>query len=126
MTDYAREKYYDALIAALRVTLMLDSGDTGTRPNTETAESNGPPAVSRPFRPGSHWVPYWPRGADSPSPLAPTSPSWDGFHFVDIARLGDAALIAFRWRETGDEIFVYVYDLGEFGRRSIPADFAAS
>ncbi len=55
---------------------------------------------------------------------SPRIPSWAGFRFVDIARLGDSVFIAFHWHETGDQTFIYVADLGDFIDRDMSASVA--
>lgn len=39
---------------------------------------------------------------------------------VNIIRLDNFLLIAFRWRETGDEVFVYTVDLRTFVEEPYP------
>jgi len=65
-----------------------------------------------------------PPGQWEPVPLDEQVDSWDGFQFVDIARLGDVAFIAFRWRATGAETFVHSVDLRWFLDRDTPVHMA--
>ncbi len=49
--------------------------------------------------------------------------AWNGFEFVDVARLQDSVLVAFRWFETGDRTFVYTADLASLSANNYPVDF---
>ncbi len=106
MNDTTYEQFYDEVLARMRTTLILSSGDTGTLPTITLEEAQAIAAAqSLATPPPGHW--------ESVSPGEQVA-SWDGFQFVDIARLGNVALIAFRWRETGAETFVHSVDLQDF------------
>ncbi len=104
MTNDNYEQFYNEVISALRTTLIQSSGDTGTRPSTIRGDI---PSFHSPNK-------------------QPSGPPWDGFHFVELTRLGDHVFIAFRWRETGGDVFVYVTDMRDHIDRAHPAEFAST
>ena len=69
-------------------------------------------AVTQVYYPASH---YLGPGINVPTAIGA------GCEIVNIARLGDFALIAFHWYETADETYVRVVNLRDFADR----DFAA-
>ena len=113
------EQFYDDVVAALRITFTQVSGESWTPPPKRPAEHAA--TRSAVFSPASgRWVAFNPRlrkpgpARSTASLRSPFQPSWIGFQLVDIARLGDVVLTAFRWRETADEIFVSLTSLREF------------
>ncbi len=113
------EQFYTDLLTALRVSLTQVSGDAWTPPppmdETKKAKIAKLLAKLPPEQRGM--IPLNPKTSELQEIrdlLPPHQPSYTGFQLVDIARLGTFALIAFRWRETGDEIFVYTIDLHPF------------
>ena len=115
------EQFYTDLLTALRVSLTQVSGDAWTPPAPidGTKKARIAELLAK--------LPHTQSKAISLNPISPEKqairdllpphqPSYTGFQFVDIARLGTFALIAFRWRETGDEIFVYTSDLYPFAK----------
>lgn len=122
------ERFYDDVVAGLHLALTRDSGGTGTLPGA-TDVATGRPLPTMPSQPGGAWCiavpdPNAPKPPDRARPFL--VPPWDGFQFVAIARLADVALVAFRWRETGEEIFVRTLSLRSFIDRRIPAELAVT
>jgi hypothetical protein len=107
------EDFYDRVIAAIRDTLLQASKWTWSPPppiDWEKLQKILPSSKGR-------WIPNFPRSPELQAArqlLPPYQPSYAGFRFVDVTRLGNFALIAFRWRETGDETFVHTVDLRPF------------
>ncbi len=117
MNNTTGEQFYDGVLAAVRHTLLLSSGDTGTLPITMAEEAQAVVAAQSNETPPGYWEPV---------PPDEQVDSWDGFQFVDITRLGDVAFIAFRWRETGANTFVHTVDVREFLDRDMPVRMAAA
>lgn len=113
MTTENFENFYNDLVAEVRDSLTKMSGQTWT-PRSPEDEAR----FAEIFRStGRRMIPLNPRDPELKAALEgipPPSPSYAGFQLVDVTRLGDAALIAFRWRETGDEIFVHLADMRPF------------
>jgi hypothetical protein len=130
------EQYYDTIIALVRASLtrdntvmkerrayealMLSRSARGT--GSEESDESVPPYIAEPG-----WHPVI-RGE---TPVPPGAPFTDwafaegaGCEFVDIARLGDLALVAFHWYETADETFVRVVNLRDFADRDFAAGMA--
>jgi len=113
MTTENFENFYNDLVAEVWDSLTKMSGQTWT-PRSPEDEAR----FAEIFRStGRRMIPLNPRDPELKAALEgipPPSPSYAGFQLVDVTRLGDAALIAFRWRETGDEIFVHLADMRPF------------
>jgi len=128
------ERYYDAVISAIRASLthttdavrLSESIETASTPSATAAAA--PPVGTSPLPPtGSGWFPYNPpEGSISATRPRPVGPPMEGsgIRIVGVARLGDRALIAFRWHETGDETYVYTVNLRELADHNFAAGMA--
>ena len=107
------DNFYNEVVAALRKSLTAVSGVpwTASPPIDESKlKESGPPKEVG-------WLPY---NSESPD----YQPPYAGFQLVDVARLANFALIAFRWYDTGDEIFVHTVDLHSFTTIEAPVELA--
>ena len=107
------ESFYNDMVAVVRDSLKKMSGEPWTpRPPEDEAK------IQEIFRStGRRMIPLNPRDPELKAALegmSSLSPWYAGFQLVDVTRLGNIALIAFRWHETGDEIFVHTVDLRTF------------
>lgn len=115
MPDKNLEQFYDEVVSALQTTLTRVSDETWiprstmSKPNAHGAQPRRIPLVPR--------SPELKAASDS---LFPFQPGFIGFQLVDITRLGEFGLIAFRWRETGDEIFVCTVNFRAFAEGEEP------
>src|SRR5579859_7653599 len=126
------ERYYDAVIAAIRASLtrvtnlVRQSEDyEALRTPSKTEATTSLPSSE--LLTGGDWFPYNPpegyNYAARPHPIGPPMEG-SGIRIVGVARLDDRALIAFRWHETSDETYVYIVNLRELADHNFAAGMA--
>lgn len=112
MQQQQETRYYTDIAAAVRSSLTRVSQDDHLTNTTD----HSPPTPGREDAPG--WTAYTHLPQRNPNehirsyePQPSLQAPWHGVELVDVATLAATLLIAFRWRETGGEVFVRLFDL---------------